>query len=219
MNFPVLEMLNVWLWTTNILFFLVIIWAIKNTPWSHLKNPQDAHVFFAATMVLWLIWRLGVGILAGFEFHLLLVTSLTLMFGRAMAIWGVLIAQTLLTLEGKANALSFSLNIFCNGIIPIWITWLSYYLIYRYLPRHFFIYIFLGSFFTGALTMLISRLTGMLILSLAEVYQKIPNDYIELLPIMMFPEAFSNGGLMTILVVYRPQWVSSFKDEFYLKGK
>jgi len=219
MNFPVLEMPISWLWMANICVFLVMIWVIKNTPYSHLKNSQDAHVFFAATLILWLMWRMGVGILAGFEFHLLLVTTLTLMFGRAMASWGVLIAQSLLTLEGKADILSFGLNVLCNGILPIWFTWLSYRLIDRYLPRHFFVYIFMVAFFTGALTMLVSRLTGMSILWFAEVYKQIPNDYINLLPIMMFPEAFSNGGLMTILVVYRPQWVSSFNDELYLRGK
>lgn len=219
MNFPVSELLNLWLWIANILVILTVIWALKNTPWLHLKNPQDAHVFFAATLGLWLMWRMSVGILAGFEFHLLLVTSFTLMFGRAMAVWGVIIAQLLLTLEGKANVASFSLNVLCNGILPIGFTWFSYQLINRYLPRHFFIYIFLGAFLTGALSMLLSRLAGMSILLLAEIYQKIPNDYIGLLPIMMFPEAFSNGGLMTVLVVYRPQWVSSFRDEIYLRGK
>ena len=219
MNFPVSQMPIEWLWTANIFVFLMMIWVIKNTPWSHLKNPQDAHVFFAAPVILWLMWRMSVGILAGFEFHLLLVTTLTLMFGRAMASWGVLIAQTLLTLEGKADVLSFGLNVICNGILPIWFTWLSFHLINRYLPKHFFVYIFVGAFFTGALTMLVSRVAGMSILWFAEVYTQIPNDYINLLPIMMFPEAFSNGGLMTVLVVYRPQWVSSFSDELYLRGK
>lgn len=219
MNFPVSEMPIFWLWTANIFSILIMLWVIKNTPWAHLKTPQDAHVFFAATVILWLMWRMSVGVLAGFEFHLLLVTTLTLMFGRAMASWGVLIAQTLLTLEGRADVLSFGLNVICNGMLPIWLTWLSFHLINRYLPKHFFIYIFVGAFFTGALTMLVSRLTGMSILWFADVYKHIPNDYINLLPIMMFPEAFSNGGLMTVLVVYRPQWVSSFNDELYLRGK
>lgn len=219
MNFPVSEMPVLWLWIANIIVIVLMIWTIRNTPWEHLKNPQDAHIFFAAILVLWLMWRMSVGVLAGLEFHLLLVTTLTLMFGRAMATWGVLIVQLLLTFEGKAEVLSFGLNVICNGILPIWFTWLSYHLIAHYLPRHFFIYIFVGAFLTGAMTMLMSRLIGMFILLLAEVYPKIPNDYIALLPIMMFPEAFSNGGIMTILVVYRPQWVTSFKDDIYLRGK
>ncbi|MEN9460235.1 MAG: hypothetical protein RIS84_255, partial [Pseudomonadota bacterium] len=37
--------------------------------------------------------------------------------------------------------------------------------------------------------------------------------------VMLFPEAFLNGMVMTILVVFRPEWVSSFSDKHYLKGK
>ena len=44
-------------------------------------------------------------------------------------------------------------------------------------------------------------------------------DFILLLPLMMFPEAFVNGALMTIRVAYRPQWVASFRDQHYLHGK
>lgn len=39
------------------------------------------------------------------------------------------------------------------------------------------------------------------------------------LPLVMFPEVFVNGGLMTLLVVYRPEWVSSFLEWHYLEGK
>jgi hypothetical protein len=33
------------------------------------------------------------------------------------------------------------------------------------------------------------------------------------------PEAMLNGWIMAILVVFRPEWVYSFSDEQYLKGK
>jgi uncharacterized membrane protein len=36
---------------------------------------------------------------------------------------------------------------------------------------------------------------------------------------MLFPEAFINGALMTLLIVYYPEWVSSFNDDRYLKNK
>jgi uncharacterized membrane protein len=36
---------------------------------------------------------------------------------------------------------------------------------------------------------------------------------------MSMPEAFLNGWVMTVLVAYRPNWVYSFSDELYLKGK
>jgi uncharacterized membrane protein len=35
----------------------------------------------------------------------------------------------------------------------------------------------------------------------------------------MFGEAFLNGMTMTLLVAYRPTWVSTFQDRWYLDGK
>ena len=36
--------------------------------------------------------------------------------------------------------------------------------------------------------------------------------------ILMLPEAFINGMLMTVFVAYRPEWVSTFDDQRYLKN-
>jgi uncharacterized membrane protein len=36
---------------------------------------------------------------------------------------------------------------------------------------------------------------------------------------MMGPEAFVNGFLITILVMNKVEWVSTFTDEQYLHGK
>jgi uncharacterized membrane protein len=38
-------------------------------------------------------------------------------------------------------------------------------------------------------------------------------------PLMFLPEAMLNGWIMVILVAFRPEWVYSFSDEQYLKGK
>jgi uncharacterized membrane protein len=36
---------------------------------------------------------------------------------------------------------------------------------------------------------------------------------------MSWAEAFTSGALITVLVVYRPQWVTTFDDRRYLDGK
>jgi uncharacterized membrane protein len=38
-------------------------------------------------------------------------------------------------------------------------------------------------------------------------------------PLMFMPEAFLNGWILAVLVAFKPQWVYSFSDEQYLKGK
>ena len=42
--------------------------------------------------------------------------------------------------------------------------------------------------------------------------------YLAILPLMMFPEAFINGLIVTGLVVFKPTWISSFDDNLYLKS-
>ena len=42
---------------------------------------------------------------------------------------------------------------------------------------------------------------------------------IPFFPLMFLPEAFLNGWIITILVLYKPTWVSSFSDRHYLEGK
>jgi len=38
-------------------------------------------------------------------------------------------------------------------------------------------------------------------------------------PLMFLPEAMVNGWLTVIMIAFRPQWVWSFSDEQYIKGK
>ena len=51
------------------------------------------------------------------------------------------------------------------------------------------------------------------------LFQLQANGYLTMLVITMFPEAFINGAIMTMLVVFRPDWVGSFRDQHYLHGK
>jgi uncharacterized membrane protein len=224
MNFPPDLLGAGWLWSAHALFAFILFLALWRAPWHYLKNSQDSHVLFGSYLALYLMWLMAFEIQdhPGLEFHFLLVTTLTLMFGWAFAIIGVSVAELGLSLVGKAEWASYSLNVLCNGVIPILFTYYSFRLIEKRLPQHFFVYIYVGAFLVSALAMLISRLSGMSVLMLADVYsfeQLMSNEYFFLLPVMMFPEAFLNGGIMTMLIVYRPHWVSSFNDDKYLRGK
>jgi uncharacterized membrane protein len=211
---------NIWLWMAHLLYGFLLLWALKQAPWHHLTNAHDTHVLLGSCLILWLVWRASAGVTVGMEFHLLLVTTITLMFGWHFAIICVSLAQLGITLEGQAQWASYSLNTLCNGLVPIGVTYGIYWLAYLWLPRHFFIYIYMTAFAGGALAMLISRLVGMAILLGSGAYQitKLANESLFII-IMLFPEAFINGILITVLVVYRPQWVASFSDKQYLDGK
>jgi uncharacterized membrane protein len=220
MNFTVEILPSYYIWLSFILYVPLLILAIWKAPWYHLKNTEDTHVLFASCMILWLIWHNSAGITPGMEFHLLLVTTITLMFGWAFAILAVSLVQLGLTIEAIAQWSTYAINLWCNGFIPIGVTYVVYWLSYRYLPRHFFVYIFITVFAGGALAMLASRLVGLAILLTSGSYVLSDlGDEPWFIIIMLFPEAFINGLVMTLLIVYYPQWVSSFSDKQYLYGK
>lgn len=220
MNFPASLLPTSWLWTSHVLYVIIFLWSVREAPWYHFKNSEDTHVLLGSCVILWLIWHQSAGLTAGMEFHLLLVTTLTLMFGWPFAILATSLAQLGLTLEGKSEWASYSLNTLCNGIIPVWISYGMYWLAYKWLPKHLFIYIYVVAFAGSALAMLASRLVGLGILLSSGTYTLINlGDEPIFMIVMLFPEAFTNGFLVTVLVVYYPQWVSSFSDRHYLRGK
>jgi uncharacterized membrane protein len=60
-----------------------------------------------------------------------------------------------------------------------------------------------------------------MLLVIAGVY---PIDYVlaEYLPyvlLLAFSEAWLSGMMVTLFVIYRPEWVSSFEDSRYLRDK
>lgn len=220
MNFTQDLLPAAWLWAGFLLYIPILIWAIWHAPWHHLRNSQDSHVLLASCVILWLVWHFGGGITAGMEFHLLLMTTVTLMFGLPFAIICASVAQLGLLLEGRTDVLGFADNVLINGVLPAAVTYGVYWLAYIWFPRHFFIYIYVTAFIGGALSMLSNRLMGLSILLLSDTYQlHALGDEPLFIIVMLFPEAFVNGLLMTIFVVYRPQWVSSFSDEKYLRNK
>ena len=220
MNFNSSTLPEEWLWMGFALYALFLLWALWTADWQRLKDGRDANILFASCVLLWLLWLLSAGTLRGMEFHLLLATSAMLMFGWQFATLCVSVAQLCLTLTGKADWLSFPLNVLCNGIVPIWMSYAVYWVTYTFLPKHIFVYVYMNGFIGGAMAMLASRLTGLGILIFSEVYRwQDLGEQPMFIIVMLFPEAFLNGMVMTMLVVFRPEWVSSFSDRHYLKGK
>ncbi len=224
MTIPAEAITAPWQWLFHAVLALGLVQGLRHAPWDYLRNREDSNVLFASAVILWLVWQLRTDLPAaeGLEFHLLLATTVTLMFGWAFALLVICAAQVLLSLQGMAEWGSFAAVVVCNGVVPIAITVLIYSVARRWLPRHFFVYIFVCCFGAGALSMLASRLGGMaVLLSGADysVFQMQADGYFIMVPITMFPEAFVNGAVMTMLVVFKPQWVGSFRDNQYLKGR
>lgn len=154
------------------------------------------------------------------DFHLLMVTTVTLMFGRYFALFVVLVAELIYLADTQAGWELLPLDFVIKGLVPVLVTVGIFQLCVKFLPRHFFIYIYLSAFLAGAISILVSRVLMGAVMIYAGIYSYDQlEQYFALLPIMMFSEAFMNGAIMTIFVVFKPEWVSSFDDRQYLHNK
>ena len=209
------------LWSAWVLYSLLLISALLTAPWSKLSDNEASHVYFAAVAVVCLLWTLHAGIAPGYNYHLLGVASLCLMFDWQFALLAVSLALLVTTWQGPAGWEAFAVNALVMGALPVLATRILLYASQRLLAHNFFIYIFVNAFFAGALGILLCGLAAAAVLALAQggAVNRTDGDYLLFIPLLMFGEAFLNGMTMTLLVVYRPRWVSTFHDHWYLDGK
>ncbi len=210
------------LWVCNILYALVVLIALRHVIWREfIANTRQQHVFFGAIVLLLLMWGFKAGITPGLGFHHLGATLFTLMFGWPRAIAGLTIvllaSYGLITPDWPSMGVNGLLSI----VAPVAVSYGILRMSWRYLPDNFFIYIFINAFFGAAIAVAVSRFSATLVLYFAGAYpfEVLVEQSLSYLPLFMFPEAFVTGLLITIFVVYLPEWVSTFDDERYLRGK
>ena len=209
------------LWWAAALYGFALFHAVRLATWRRLLDSEQLHVFLGACVFLILLWSMRIDVAQGLQFHFLAVTSLTLMFGWSLAVIGSSIVLLAVTLNGSAGWSGFVLSAFTVGVLPITLTQAILVLGRSLLPKNFFIFVLVNSFLAGGVVGLISgyAATGLLWASGAHTYEAMNSSFLPFFPLMFFPEAMLNGWIMTVLVAYRPQWVSSFDDRLYIHGK
>lgn len=217
-NILVAHFSAVWLVSVYLLFAVVLALAIYHAPWYHLREADSLNAFLGAIIGIATIWTLKAGFADGLDIHLLGAALLTLMFGWAFAILSLLMIWGAHTYLFDGSWLALPVNVLVVGVVPVLISYTIHRLADRYLPNNYFVYIFVGAFFGAAIAIAASVFTSSLLHWLSGTYtwEFVWINYTRYVPMMMLPEAFLTGGLMTLFVVYRPQWVSSFDDSRYL---
>ena len=207
-------------WIGHVLYWPVLLHAIRHAQWWRLRNSADLNVLFGMTMAVAVLWVFRAGFYQGLSLHLLGATLLTLMFSWAFALMSMSVVILITSLFMQDGMLAFGMNALLFGAFPVGFSFLIYRNVDRYLPNHFFIYIFLNAFFGAALTIAVVGLASAGVLYLADVYtmEHLSYNFLRYLPLLMFPEAFITGMLMTLFVLYYPQWVTTFDDLRYLKN-
>lgn len=205
-------------WVAWILFFARSLWR---APWGRLKDSEQFNVWLGMIVLLTVVWSLKAGVKPGLSFHLLGATVFTLSFGPYLAFVGLSLVTLGITLNGAAGPLAYAANALLLAGLSVGLSQLFCRFVSAALPRHFFVYIFVNGFLGAALTIIGVGFAATSLLAMAGAYEwdYLISEYFPYFLLLAFSEAWLSGMMMTLFVVYRPQWVVSFNDSSYLVDK
>lgn len=193
--------------------------ALIKAPWRLItKHSERQHLVFGASILLGLFWLLRIEALEVLTFHPLVMTAVTLMVGWHFAMLAGAIGQLVLLLAGFDHWSMFGVNYLVTTIIPATISYGIVLFSQRIPLKNLFVFLF-GAGFLGAgicsaavaLTTLGLLLVAGYDLSIQEIAREAP-----ILFILMFPEGFLNGTIVTAITVFKPHLVKTFNEDFYL---
>lgn len=183
-----------------------------------IANPARQSGLFACALIFAILWRIKAGILPGLDLHILGITAITLILGWRFAIVSATLANILLVAFSQISVSLLPVSLLLGAYFPILLSYGVFVLCYHFLPRHFFIYIFVCAFLCAALVACFKIVLIAAFYYVTDNYTgfELTENYLYLCAIIWFPEAMLNGMAITLLITYRPHWVKTFYDKDYL---
>jgi uncharacterized membrane protein len=200
---------------------LAVLWfALKGLPWRKLADRESAAVWFGVLLALVAMRLAVVSLPPAGELHLLGAAIATLMFGWRWGVVALAVATAVAAAFARSAWIGLPWEFLCSAALPATATWWLLAASRRWLPRNPFAYFLGAAFAGGAVSALVAQLAKaavLLVLGLSDG-ETIATHYLLTAPAMMFSEGFLTGGLLAVLATYRPAWVATFDDDFYLRG-
>lgn len=172
----------------------------------------------ASVCVLALLWQTDATVLDALSIHFLALTSLVLLFGLRLSclLFVLVMALQWLMTTLPLDQLLWNLVF---GWLVLALNYAVYLLCFHYLQRQLFIYLFVGAFLNSALGLVVFMLLQTWLQADQYSSHQLYEGYLIFIPLAALPEALLNGMAMTLLVIYKPEWVYTFYQRIYLSEK
>jgi uncharacterized membrane protein len=216
------------MWWIVIAVAVALVALYKSPIRLFLQSPLN-YLVAPAVLLLALAWNLRAHLPSAategwidLSFHFFGSSLLVAMFG----LWPALVILFLVSLAGiyalTGNAVEAATHYLFVGILPAIVASLVIDMIRRFMPKHLFILIlgngymaaFSGTFVCGMLIYALQQFLGLQSLSTID-----PVGWIMALIILSFSEGSMSGMLLAIFLIYRPAWVPTYDESFYLDQK
>ncbi|MEJ2535117.1 MAG: energy-coupling factor ABC transporter permease [Gammaproteobacteria bacterium] len=196
-------------WVCTALLTVVLLAALLRAPWSALVARQERHhMLFATLFALPLLWAMSFPLPNGWNLHLLGMTAVTLVFGWELAVVIGVLSGGALVLFGQWALAALPVSLVLVVIVPVGVTAAVLFLADRLRRTNLFVYMLGVGFGGGMLTLLATLLVGFRIAG--------PGLDHAVALLLVFPEGFLNGTIVTALTVFYPQIVRTYDDVKYL---
>ena len=221
MNLPDTLLGEGWYWAAWVVWVPLFARSLFKAQWSRLRDSEQLNVWLGMIVLLTVIWSLKAGVRPGLSMHLLGATVFTLSFGPHLAFVGLSLVLLGISLNDAGGFLAYAINALLMAGVGVALSQAMYRLALRFLPRHFFVYVFVNGFFAAGLTVIGVGIAATLLLMVAGVYtwDYLAAEYLPYFLLLGFSEAWLSGMVITLFVVYRPNWVGTFDDASYLANK
>ncbi|MDD3764053.1 MAG: energy-coupling factor ABC transporter permease [Nevskiales bacterium] len=206
-------------WLMSLAQGVMLAACVATAPWRSVwRVPERWHLLFGAAVGLLLLWQVSGRITPHVHLHLLGMTTVTLMLGPQLAILAGSFAALGAALTGQAALPLVLVNGLLNATLPALVTAALLKAALHYGPRNLFIYMLGVGFGGGALSMLAVLSSMLLLFALAGEARGLREWASPLLLLAMFPEGFVNGAVVSALAVYKPHWLQTYDDHYFLDG-
>lgn len=202
----------------------IFLGAFFACPPRAFSRPPLSYLAPIAILFLAIAWNVSpslpgqaAGKFYGLIFHFYGASLLTAMFGPAIAL-AILFPVAFLgiyAIQGNYEAASQHYLMVC--VLPTLFAYLSIKIIQRFIPKHLFVLI-LGNGYVAAFMSVVLSGTLLLLarLIMGEANQLDLEGWLLGLIIIAFMEGSLSGMLLAILLIFRPQWVSTYNEEVYM---
>lgn len=194
---------------------LCVMSAAVRADWRALHAaPERYHLLYGGALACVVLWLMSVTAIAGLWLHLLGMTSMTLILGWRFAVLaGTAAILAYIWLIGETFA-AIPVAWLLTVAIPATVTTLLVREVQRRWSRNLFVYVLGVGFGGGILCGLALALAGLGVLALSGQQEMVTSalENWPLIALMLFPEGFINGMVMTTLAVFYPDLVRTYEE-------
>lgn len=183
-------------------------------------HPERLHLVLGSAVALAVLWSVSARVDPGVAVHVLGTPLVALLLGWRLALVAAALAELALILVGRSAPGAAPLSWLLSAALPAAVSWAVAWGARFRLPRNPFIFIFVCGFFGAGAALLATWLATVALLGFTG--QPLPSGpgvpLWSFLPLVLFPEAFINGALASMFIVYRPEWVRLYDELFYVRA-